>query len=517
VASQPHRRMSLPQDWTHRHIVFSQSGLSGYPNLAAQEPRVEHQWLRQHAVAHAVSALNFAEPGNPQHDWSVSLGNARVAAGMSPAKFGFDTSATPSCANDYVVFGLNVAGSGGQANLVAFNNLYSGPGGLCGTAGPSFLFSYNVTTVGGGRIATSPILSLDGTKIGFVETTGAQAVFHVLTWKSGAGNGTSATSPAVPGTGNTASMVNITLGAGDARSSPWIDYNTDTVYVGNSGGRVYKITGVFNGTPQIAAGWPVTVASGRNLTGPVLDPITGKVFIGDSAGRLLSFNSSNGGGVTTLAVGQTGSTGAAIIDAPIVDSSNGVVYAVSSNAGSNAVLVQATTATLTQLARANIGQGSASGTAINMYTGTPDNNYFNAPATGKFLVCGTAPTSTTPYAYQFGFTGTTLNTTPTSSVPIVTSTRSRCSPITEFFNSHVGAGTDFFFFGLNIDCFGANTTGCIMVRQDPGAAPLPVTEAGGTSGIVIDNESTAGQASSIYFTNEPTAASAIKVTQSGLN
>lgn len=71
-----------------------------------------------------------------QRDWSVSFGAGRVAPGMSPAKYGFDTTAAPDCINDYVVFGLNVAGSGTQANLIAFNQLYSGTGGLCGTGGP---------------------------------------------------------------------------------------------------------------------------------------------------------------------------------------------------------------------------------------------------------------------------------------------------------------------------------------------------------------------------------------------
>ena len=46
---------------------------------------------------------------------------------MFPAKYSFDINATPSCTNDYVVFGLNVAGATpGQANLVGVTNLYSG-------------------------------------------------------------------------------------------------------------------------------------------------------------------------------------------------------------------------------------------------------------------------------------------------------------------------------------------------------------------------------------------------------
>jgi hypothetical protein len=34
--------------------------------------------------------------------------------------------ATPDCANDYVIYGLNVGGSSSQPNLVGFNNLYTG-------------------------------------------------------------------------------------------------------------------------------------------------------------------------------------------------------------------------------------------------------------------------------------------------------------------------------------------------------------------------------------------------------
>lgn len=84
-----------------------------------------------------------------------------------------------------------------------------------------------------------------------------------------------------------------------------------------------------------------------------------------------------------------GAPGANILDPPIVDPTNGVVYAVSSNDGTSAVLVQATTSNLTQLTRARIGVGSTTGTTVKMYDGTPDDNYFNSISTGTFYVCGT--------------------------------------------------------------------------------------------------------------------------------
>ena len=56
-------------------------------------------------------------------------------------------------------------------------------------------------TAAGGLVATSPALSLDGTKVAFVETGSGTAHFHVLAWKSGDGVAAifqSVTSPVKP-------------------------------------------------------------------------------------------------------------------------------------------------------------------------------------------------------------------------------------------------------------------------------------------------------------------------------
>jgi hypothetical protein len=514
ISHQPHVRVGLPQDWSHSHLIFNRNALFAHPELAQNEPRVLHAWLRQSVLPFrqnpSVLASSSSAENEDHRDWSFALGTARVAAGMSPAKYGFDTLAAPSCTNDFVVFGLNLAGSATQANLVALNQLYRGTGGLCGTGAPSVLFAYNTSTAGG-RIATSPIISLDGTKIAFVESTGTSSIFHVLTWAPGG----TLTSPAAP-----ASMVSITYAAAtNTRSSPWIDFNTDTIYVGTNNGRLYKFTGVFLGTPALAGSpWPAVVSAGRTLTGPVLDHATGNLFLGDTGGTLFSVSSTTAIVVNSLVVGSTTApSGGGIVDSPIVDSSNGLIYAESSNDNTSAVLVQATTANLTQLARARIGMGSTGGTNVPLYDGTIDNNYFNSPSSGTFMACGTGAADTSPWLYTFSFAANnTLNTTPVSSAPLLTSTLARCSPITEFFNPNVSGGTDFFFFGLTRDCFPPSTAGCIVSRQTPGASPLPVREGGGTSSIIVDNQSTAGQASSIYFTNLASPGNAVKLTQNGL-
>jgi hypothetical protein len=528
-------RFGVPQDWTHRHIVFNRRVLSEHPELATIEPRVLHQLVRQMRPSSFRGAAVSAEPSDGvmhsgmKRDWFISLGGGLVAFGMSPAKYGFNPAVAPSCANDYLVFGLNVAGvTGGQGNLVAFNNLYRGTGGLCGTGAPTVLFSYNATTVAGGKVATSPVLSVDGKKIAFVESAAGSAVFHVLTWATGAGNGTGAATSASPGVGNTASMTSLTYAptATDSYSAPWVDYGSDVAYLGADDGKLYKITGVFKGTPTLAgAPWPVPITVNRQLSPPVLDLVTNNLFVGDRLGVLWSVNTISPlapGGVHSLSVGF----GFAVKDGPLVDSSNGTVFAVSSSDGTSAVLVQARASDLSQLAKARIGKGSSGSPAgsVVIYDGAFSDNYFNLPSSGFVFVCGTGTADLTPWRYTFGFNTATppvMKTSASSSAQILPSTTSRCSPISEFFNPNITTGgptgTDFFFWGMTAECTGPGTDGCVMSKVANLGPITKVDEVGGTSAITTDNFSTAGQASSIYFSDQGPPHRAIKLTQSGLN
>jgi hypothetical protein len=187
-----------------------------------------------------------------------------------------------------VTNGLN----GSQASLVGVNHLYSGSGAsLCNLSNPEFIFSY---ASGVGPVATSPTISLDGTKIGFVENDpNIGAILHVLTFASGSteygttasctsnNNGgttlpTCATSPVIPGStsGSTAADYMLplglvaadattgTLGATDSFSSPFIDYSNDTIYVGDNNGYLYAITPAFKATPAYEGGnFPVQLGT----------------------------------------------------------------------------------------------------------------------------------------------------------------------------------------------------------------------------------------------------------------
>src|SRR5882762_8354177 len=310
------RHTGVPQDWSQHHIVFSRDGLAQHPNLMYREPRVLHQAMQRWqppnlGVFHGVDPLPTAAGNSGSHrDWSVSPGG-RLSPFRFPAKFSFDPGAPPDCTNDYVVFGLATSGvTGGRANLVAFNNLYAGTGGPCGAA-PTVMFAYNITTATGGKIVTSPTLSEDGTKIAFVESLGTSAVFHVLTWTAGQGTIGAAAAP---------SMTSLTFSpaANSTTSSPWIDYGTDNVYLGADKGNIYKITGVFKGTPTLAgAPWPVTVSTNLRLSPPVLDSGLGMLMVGSANGSLYQINTATGA-LATLVVASGGTT-PGIVAGPIVD------------------------------------------------------------------------------------------------------------------------------------------------------------------------------------------------------
>ena len=515
------RHTGVPHDWSHNHIVFSRDTLVLHPNVMYREPRVLHKamqrWQAPNSDVFRGADFPSAVAGTSgQHrDWSVTMAG-HVSPDMFPAEFSFDAGAPPDCTNDYVVFGLAAVGStglGGHANLVAFNNLYvdSTGTGFCSGTAPKVLFAYNITTAGTtGRITTSPVLSLDGKEIAFVESIpGTSAIFHVLTWT--AGQGTIA-NPAVP----TMTSLTFSSSVDDTASSPWVDYAADTAYVGSDNGRVYQITGVFKGTPTLSGSpWPVSIGT-LHLTAPVLDSVLGRLMVGSSNGNLYQINTATGA-FLTLAVG--GGARGGLVAAPIVDITNGTTFAVSPNDGTSAVLVQADTASMTQLSRGRIGQGAFGGATVPLYEPALSNNYFTDPSTGVIRLCGTGATDTTPWQYAFGFTGRTMKTTPSFSQQLLTSTTARCTTWTEFFNPNIGTtlGTDFFFFGLTQDCTAVGTAGgCVARITNSNTTVVTATVRGGPSGIIADNYSTAAQASNIYFTAE-NLQTAYKFTQSGLN
>jgi hypothetical protein len=356
---------------------------------------------------------------------------------MSPAKFSFDVSSaltgsggpppTGNCLTDFVVYGLNVAGSS-QANLVAIDDLYSGrgPTGLCGST-PKVKWAYNVTTLSGGTVTTSPVLSWDGTMVAFVESNGSASVFHVLKWLDSNGTVGAPVTPAASSDAYSCAapcMVSLPLSSATTRSSPFGDYSNDAIYVGNNNGQLFKITDVFGGPPAVSTtnGWSATgvqvAPAGVIMTAPVLDLTSGNIFIGGSDGKLYAVSSTSGAVVGSIAVGSGSANGGGIVDAPTVDGTSGTVLAYAAAnaalvgataANTTAVTVQATTS-LGSVQVATIGYGSRGSTAnLNAVAGDFDNSYYtwsgSGSNTGHFYMVGTGSGGTSPTLYQIPYSG----------------------------------------------------------------------------------------------------------------
>ena len=541
------------QDWSYHHVVFSGGVSSADMRAAAKaEPRILFQLAERNLENNAVVPGKALPAGgvdggnqNPRKDvkidWSMDLGTGVVPQNMYPAKFNFDVGGTPDCTRDFVVYGLNVAGAlNGQANVIAFNRLYSGTGGsFCNKTTPLVAWAYNGTTVAGGAVLTSPVVSLPGTKIAYVESTATRTIFHILTWKAGEGNSaTKAANPTANGacTAATSCLKSLTLSAtaGDTFSSPWVDFATDKAFVGSDDGKIYRISCVFNcglnANPTIDWTFTLPVAGTGGASprpnGPVYNNPYGYLFVGDQLGEIWTIKAKTGtpsllagpvmigggGCTTTNPPGRTGTpapctpllNGYGIPDSVILDASGASerIYVFSGNDGTvgSAAVVAQLKQDLTGLIRVHVGLGG-----VNIHTGAFDNKYWsNAPSTGSLFMCGMGAANTNPYHYWIGFTGyPNMNSTPTGSLQRIAAAGVQCVPYTEFYNPNINLGGvaghhDLLMSGLVDATNGYIITNDISLGSVPGGLNS-VAYAGGISGIIIDNASTQAQASSLYF------------------
>lgn len=535
-------RLSYSQDWSSRHLVMP--GTSAVLPAAKRDPRYVYNQLRRQVAIENASRI----PARRKYikiDWAVSLENGYVPQNQFPAKFQFGIG-EQNCDTDYVVYGLTVT-SGGQANLVGVNNLYTSGTQPCNSGSPWVSFAYNTVTQTGGQIKTSPVISEDGTMLAFVESTSGASYFHVLVLPnpipvppSQAGTvlipetPTPCTTPTTPGCMTTLLIENT---ATNSNSSPWVDYDYDTAYVGADNGVLYKITPIFGGgAPALVndpSNWPVTVSaptqSNTILTAPIEDANSGNIFLGDGYGYFYSVPLNNPGG--TYAAQQTigwvydgsgdgsGDPGTGVVDPPVVvtDPANPTIDQVFTFTGCSIVLgiggaitqlpANFTTGAASTSNTVDLGSASGTGdcTGLNLHAGALDNAFWlDGSTSGHMIECGFVNNSgapSNPQMYMFPFAGGVI-TSPAVSTFVISNIRGdECSPLTEFYDGTTdrvfwGAGsTD----GLlessiitttlsNPDCLMLPTSSCVT-------APAAL---GGTSGIIIDNQVSNG-GTNIYF------------------
>jgi hypothetical protein len=483
AASPARRGMPLPTDWSHHHLFFSQPGT---PEAAARvqgDVRFQQQWMRRNQPLELKRATvspqlstspQVAEALGPRvprrramqtrvmgRDWAQDVGTVIGGppvpnlglAGVYPAKFSIDGtaancgSATPP---DFVVFPTGFTGSGSQANIVAYDNIYSG----CSGTVPSVYWAYNITdaSLGSVQILTSPTLSLDGSQVAFVadNPTAHASWLVILRWAA-----STTQSAGAPGLVNSVSngtysgctapcMTTIELRTGmhttteDTTSSVFYDYANDSAWVGDNQGWLHKFSGVFKGTPtEVTTNFPVQVrGEAFILSSPVYDHGSQHVFVGDSDGFLSRVDGTLG---TVVSSGQL-DFGTGLVAGPVVDSTSGLVYVSASSDGTASCAADACAAVY-QLATSfaggstgtevTVGKSTVLGSTPNpMYNGEFDNAYLTSVnATGNFYVCGN--TGAKPILYQVPITSGV----PSNGVEVATlgtnASTAACSPVTD--------------------------------------------------------------------------------------
>jgi len=527
----------VPMDWSHRHVIFSNPGMEAEAIKAGthdrwlkivNDPRYAIQQLQRQqpgqgpAGAQVASLLAAAPPTagddtpdkkRKHRDWSMDLGTGSIPANTFPAKWSFGTTMA-NCASDFVMFPAGKNGSPSQATIVAYNNLYAG----CGGTVPSVYWQYNANSIGSDL---SPVLSADGTQVAFMSHSlsgGPLGIVGdslvILKWAANSSLVSLSPIPAASYRNCTAPcMTTLFLSGVDGNSSPFYDYVNDAIYVGSSGGVLYKFTGVFNGTPAAASSpWPVTVAAGTGLSSPVLDAVSGLITVGSLNGHLYSVNSSTG------AVAGTSSQLDAlngIYDAPLVDSSAAMVYAFAGYDGNGSCSDGLGHTGCSGVFQFPVTFSSGAGTEVQvglgylpLFSGAFDNAYYNSSnassPTGNLYVCGQTDTNAQQTLNQIPIAANVMGAQTASSYPVGNGTD--CSPVTEFYNT--SAATDYVFLSSEAAYQGCTqNAGCLFgFNVTSGAAPDNAefdTQAGGTSGIVVDNSVGSGTlagASQIYFT-----------------
>ncbi len=583
------QRTGVTQDWSHSHLVFSNPGTFAEAARNGSivkwyrimnDPRFQMQRLRQSAAATGgfsremrtggeraaalvAQQVNKATAPTPSEGlWSMDMGSsAKVGAGMYPAKWllnSQDISCGEDVDPDFVVYNTGLAGSGTQAGIIAYDNLYSG----CTFEIPRFPVVYWQYNTDGGTIVTSPVLSADGTQVAFVQSVSSVARLVLLKWSQNSSLVQLTASPQVVTaaayrTCTAPCMTSMSFhdGNNDTGSSPFYDDTNDAIYVGDNAGYLHKFTNIFvAGTPAeitgggASSGWPQQM-SVNPLSHPVYDSISGNVFVGPSIrsgtgdGRFHRIPAGGGSNHIVSSAALAGD-GSGFVDGPLVDAAAGKVYLFVNGDGSgHGAVYQLSTSFASGAAGTQMKLGQ--GVAGKAYIGAFDNIYMTSSAatpTGNLYVCGRASASQTPTLYQLPITSNVMGTPVLG--PALASGTADCSPITEYFNTSYS--TDWIFLSVEahnetaspISC--PSGTGCIMSFDvTSGSAITPGTTtsatlgaANGTSGIIVNSSVTdpAG-ASNVYFSTlgnqactgnirsigQGTGGCAVQATQQGLD
>ena len=481
----------LPTDWSHSHVIYSKPASAEQEREVAQDPRYWQQRYRREIPREfpterfqsTSGSTGRAASASPGGLWEENMGSAGTPGGANyPAKYSFSLTAA-NCASasqpDYIVYSTGLLGSGTQASIVGYDNIYSG----CTGPVPATYWAYNT----GGLILTSPVISLDGTQIAFVQTSGSptgNAGLVLLKWQ--ASTTETIGSPGVPSSVTAAQyptcvapcMTEVFLHTGtggnldDRTSSPYYDYTSDIAWVGGAGGWLHKITGAFKGTPTevSSGGFPVKVnATGNALSNPVYDRTSQNVFVGDvGAGGGFLYRVASTGGVVTASARLDFSVG--LVEGPLLDVTGGLVFVFASSDGTTSCTGGVACSAVYALSRAfasgdsgaKVTAGNSAASPNPMYIGAFDSAYYNSPnATGNLYVCGN--TGANPTMYRVPINAGVMSAPVPGALLVSLGWSLACSPVTDFPNPNASPNkTELLFFSVQNHGRACGGKGCLM-------------------------------------------------------
>jgi hypothetical protein len=533
----------IPEDWSNRHVVYTRNGSFEDMVKVRDDPRFINSVRLQKAQerlrqAKPLNSVSLSKGKSSKVDWAYSLGHhGGMAIGESPAKYTYDTGTAPPSCSDFAVYTIdtNRVAPAIQGNLVGLTNLYTGttPPGICTGSGPTTLFSY---AIGTNPSPLSPVISLDGTKVAWIESPatgpGNDAILHVTTWVAGQGTNATVKSVAIDTEMNNA-LCAPAAGTScddaiDYTSQPlpgcltatpysnnysdlYVDYGSDSGFIGADNGNLYHISGIFLGTPTFDFCVPVNPTPPIAMSGTVYDSANGVVYISDPT-TVYAYSV----GATSYTLVKSAVYGNGLLaSGPLLDSFDGFVYLFSADQGALPIDDTSMTqfpASLVSASAVTVRLGPATTAAYpTLFFGTFDNNYLNNgpfSASSTLYTCGTDTTNPAAqdlFAISFDPSSGAANTTPAMTAnPNVNpgGGNGLCSPIEESFDGT----TDRIFVGMGDagQTDGANVvTMWDVTTQLTNPTTLPTATGtgylGGTTDFAVDGASSAAQAQSIYF------------------
>lgn len=474
--------------------------------------------------------------------------------------------------------GVDGTGVSGQANVVAYNQLYQGScSGVWNQNGavkaPRVMWAYN--TGDGFQTETSPVLSyIDGGKqVAYVQRSGTTLQLVLLKWRDGDGTPWNPVAPVDYGTDGNGyractgdCYIKFTLTATGANSatwsSPFVDYAKDTLWVGDNIGNLHAFSGVFKGIPtRVTAAGGIAVANGVKLSSPAV--YNGNVYLGSQSGgagvggMMHRVNIATSMVYSSIKLANDNSIG--LRAGPIIDGGTGSVFGFLFNDGTagdgstcdiaannnNACRVIARFAAgfaggSSPVERAYVGRGNNPNSTL--FAGAFDDTYYkSADGTGAMYIVGGDVTDTfVPTLWKVPFTagafgtpviGARVGPTGCTGGGCTTTAVYDWSPVTlikngsnEYLyfsmpkqgrNMASCSGACLYMFNLSDLNGSASGTGAAWGASNVPSAALAVP--GGTGGIVVDNISATSGSSQVYFSHSDSTGNAIQASQSALD